>query len=617
VNRGPLILIVRVLIWSLIAEAIFASVVYGMRLRHWTWDITEPIRFQDDIHNGCFWGLSASGPEGYLNQYEKMAIQTPPSRRFLDYAPLRLIVMSRWGAWLWKHHPPDEGSSLRDAWQPEYEYTAPVLHFNAVLDGVAGVCAFFLTFIWVRRGTDAEKPMHFHGIWQGLIAAFLLWFSPAIVLSAHGWPTWDSWIVPFYLLAALLATLDCWFWAGVAVAIGAMFKGQQLMVVPVFLLWPLFQKKWGGVGKFVAGLAIAFAAIASPWLLSYLPPDKLAAARDIQQTTYWDDYPPDLFAIARLIDWAAIAWIACIVIALTAVRPLAGRFAGQRKWWKAIPAAAIVVAVTWPWVLRRNHEQWIVGIALAGAVAAAALDLPRRSLRYTVAIAIGAALLLCMDLFHGSTAWWLCGFHYGTIHWPWMIMGDTSNLPGIFELRWGWPQDVSETAFVLPAMKHLWPETEVGTKMLFNTIFTVLLLVSAVGVALQARRRDRRMLVALATPWLMFFLLPVQIHERYLLFAAGVSAICIGQSVGMTLLGGFLTFVSWIMMMNVMLEHGNLNLFSDRLATQFPSICSLNPQRYPGRGGMQQRNLPRQIPLAFSTFRPVLVCDTRAAALVL
>jgi hypothetical protein len=126
----------------------------------------------------------------------------------------------------------------------------------------------------------------------------------------------------------------------------------------------------------------------------------------------------------------------------------------------------------------------------------------------------------------------------------------------------------------LPAVKHLWPDVVVTTKTLFNTIYGVLLAVSAVGVGLQARRKDRRMLVALATPWLIFFSFPVQIHERYLLFAAGVSAICIGQSVGMALLGCFLTFVTTVMTLNVMFDHGDLAAFGQKLAEQFPRLCS-------------------------------------------
>src|SRR5579864_5834531 len=85
------------LIWLLIAAILILSYREGVRLRRWTFDITDPIRYLDDIHRGCYWGLVASGPEGYLNQYDKMEDEKPEWQDsrwvpWLDYAPLRLLV---------------------------------------------------------------------------------------------------------------------------------------------------------------------------------------------------------------------------------------------------------------------------------------------------------------------------------------------------------------------------------------------------------------------------------------------------------------------------------------------------------------------------------------------
>jgi len=571
---NSLLILVRVLLWALIAELLVASSVYGLRLRHWTWNITEPIRFESDIQRGCAWGLEASGPEGYLNQYEKMDFEQPQTDPWLDYAPLRLFVMSRWGAWLWQHHPPGANDSPWSAWQTQYDYTAPVLRFNTALDAFAAICGFFLTWLWVRRAVDPDRRTHFRGIWQGLAAALLIWFSPAILLSSHGWPTWDSWIIPFFLLAALLASLDCWACAGIALAVGAMFKGQMLLMTPVFLVWPLMQKKWEKTLRFAIAMTLIFAAIASPWLLSYLQPDKLAAARQAQQDMNVQDYPPNLFQIPRFIDWSAIAWLALMLAAIVAAPIVTARFASRSKWHRLSASAGLFLAAVWPWFLARNRAQWPIGIAAAAALAAAAILIPRKKQPLVLAAVLGAGLLMCMDLFRGSTAWWDCGFHFGTIHWPVMIMGLTDNLPGIFSRRFGWSNNVNDVAFTLPAVKHLWQDTDITSKMLFNSIFFVMLALSALGVGLQARRKDPRILVALVTPWLVFFTFPVQIHERYLLFAAGVSAICSGQSLGAALLGVFLTAVTWIMTMNVMLAHGDTSSFGDSLAQQFPRLFS-------------------------------------------
>jgi len=47
----------------------------------------------------------------------------------------------------------------------------------------------------------------------------------------------------------------------------------------------------------------------------------------------------------------------------------------------------------------------------------------------------------------------------------------------------------------------------------------------------------------MVTPWLLMYCIPTQIHERYLLFAAGASAVCIGYRLGPALLGVFLSLV--------------------------------------------------------------------------
>ena len=178
----------RVLGWLIIAAVLFFAVVEGLHLRWWVFQISDPIRFIDDDTRGCYWGLLASGPEGYLNQYDKMDPEIPEWQDqswvpWLDYGPLRLLVMREWGEWQRAYHPPDPGD-LFNAWQRPYWFNAPVLHFNAILEGFAAICAFFLTRLWVIRGSAGETHGHFHGIWQGLVAALCIWFSADIIISA-------------------------------------------------------------------------------------------------------------------------------------------------------------------------------------------------------------------------------------------------------------------------------------------------------------------------------------------------------------------------------------------------------------------------------------------------
>jgi hypothetical protein len=165
-------------------------------------------------------------------------------------------------------------------------------------------------------------------------------------------------------------------------------------------------------------------------------------------------------------------------------------------------------------------------------------------------------------------------------------MGTTSNIPALFTLRFGWPNEANDIAFTVPAIHAHWPaflasswpavDFNVSEKQMFATIFAFFLILSGIGIGLQARRNDRRILIALVTPWIMFFLIPAQIHERYLLFASGAAAICIGAGVGPALLGYFLTLASAIIYLNRLLSMSNVDLdqFGQNLSNSLPKIFS-------------------------------------------
>jgi hypothetical protein len=563
------------LLWTFIAVLASVSAIEGWALRRWVWDITDPLRFTPDTERHCYWALETTGPEGFLNQYEKMAIQTRRWDIFLDYVPLRLLVMQRWGVYLRSHFPDIASDRPENAYQRSYEFSAPLLRFNAAMDGLAAICAFFVTRHWVRQGRSNQ----YAGIWQGLIAGLLIWFNPAILLSAYAWPTWDSWIIPMFLLAALLASMDWWFCSGVALAIGAMLKGQQLAIAPVFVLWPLLQGRVGASFKWCIGLLFGMAIIASPWLVTYLPADALNAARQVQQTSWPVDYPSNLFAISRAIDWPAILWI----VGILSVISLAPKFLRRFSY---LTAAAIFLAVTWPWFLSRNHSSWPLSLFLAGMLIIAVLKLRPSRQPFILAATAGASLLLCMSLFHASNSWWTCGFVFGADRWHWFAETLTDNLPGLLLERYGWSKDPDVIIMTLAAIPRHWPTfltrwqywpavtVDLTAKTVFNTIYIVMLLVSCIGVSLQARRNDRRMLLALVTPWLVFFVFPAEVHGRYSLFFAGISAICIGESIGMFLLNLFFTALATIHILDDLLQAGDASGWSRLLWARYPNLFS-------------------------------------------
>ena len=259
------------------------------------------------------------------------------------------------------------------------------------------------------------------------------------------------------------------------------------------------------------------------------------------------------------------------------------------KWsWIAGAGILIFAAVYWPFLLHDNRPYWYLGLIGGAGLACAALFLSPRKQPYTLAATAGAGLLLCMILFHGSAAWAKCSFEFGANHWPYLSMGTTSNIPVLFTQRFGWPNDANELAFTLPAFHAHWPafiaahgwwpavDFDVSEKQLFSTLYGFFLVVSGIAVGLAARRNDRRILVALVTPWIVFFLLPAQIHERYLVFASGEAACCIGAGVGPALLGYLLTIFSSMMYMSRLLDMPNVDLdrFGQNLSDAMPRIFS-------------------------------------------
>jgi hypothetical protein len=590
--------------WSIWSQRIYILVVvtlvgcyagqYGVRFRHWMWDTTVPIRFVSDINRGFQWGQLAA-KESYLNQYEKMQPQQPTDENWLDYEPLRLAVMTCWAKWASIHFP------QVDRWDKNQSFalTAPVLHFNLFMEVVGMICAFFLTRLWYLRfnGTPQDPDSlacFFRGWVPGLAAVLLLWFNPAIVLSAYGWPTWDMWIIPPFLLAALLASLDWWFAAGIAIGVGIMFKGQQIVALPVFIIWSLMLLRPMMTVRFLGGAVIAIAIIVSPWLLTYIPAEKLADARQIQ-AIYGQaaNVPPGTFKIARSVDGPAFTWVIAVLFASTFLPyvswlTLKNTSETKSRWtkllaspraWQALAAFTAFALVVWPWLLKRNRSGWPIGVSAACLLACCVLLIRPRGIAALAATSTGIALLLCILVFHGSTAWYDCGIRFGTIHWPKMYVGLAENLPAILVNDFDWPmENLKITFFTIPAhylLNYPADAIDISIKVFLQTLFSVTLILCCLGIGGHARRRDGRILIALTAPWLMFFCFPPQIHERYLLFAAGISCICVGTSIGMSLIGILLSIVTFAMTLHTMLSSASghsRHLLSKILAGEFPSL---------------------------------------------
>jgi hypothetical protein len=268
----------------LLASFIVVLFLGGVQLRRWTGDKTRHVRFQHDIVNGFYWGsetlaearrlssdkASASSwtafCRGYFALYDRVKREAYENDYRLDYPPLRLLAMAIWAKQVRSEFPGvDDGHP---------KLVNPLLKMNLLCELISAAAIFFLVRLWVRRSSNVTRspflralPLQQRASICGLAAASVAWLEPSMILDAHGWPQWDVWILPFYLLAALAALKNRWFCCGCLLAAGAMLKGQLLFVAPFFLLWPLWQKRWTRALRVLAGFTVTAAFIVSPWLL--------------------------------------------------------------------------------------------------------------------------------------------------------------------------------------------------------------------------------------------------------------------------------------------------------------------------------------------------------------
>jgi hypothetical protein len=127
-----------------------------------------------------------------------------------------------------------------------------------VMELLGAATMFALVARWLKP--DARR-------WTlGAATAICFWLNPASIIDSHVWPHGQTWILPFYLAAILAMTEGRALTAGVIYGIGIMFKGQMLLVAPMLILWPMFDRRFGASAKVACGMVLGVALIVSPWL---------------------------------------------------------------------------------------------------------------------------------------------------------------------------------------------------------------------------------------------------------------------------------------------------------------------------------------------------------------
>jgi hypothetical protein len=464
---------------ALLALLIVALFLGGVQLRRWIGESTRHVRYQHDIVNAFYWGRetlkearrlspdeatanSSTGfLRGYLTLYDRVRHKAYDNDYGLDYPPLRLLVMAIWAREVRNQFPGvDDGHP---------KLVNPLLKINLLCELLSAVAIFCLVRLCVQRCSRTTRspllsslPLQ-HRAWIcGLAAASVAWLEPSMILDAHGWPQWDVWILPFYLLAALAALKNRWFLCGSLLAAGAMFKGQLLFVAPFFVLWPLWQKRWNRALRMLAGFIATGALIASPWLL------RTPAA------------------------WLTLASVA---------------------------GASSLLFLQWK---GRYRSPWIIGT-------------------------IGCAAFVIGAFAGGSFAWLQVGFLYGSEHYPYLVISSCYNLPSLLS-KLGWSLKDSFWSVHLGSL-----DFHLTLQWTLRLLYLGALTLCAYGAARQVRDRDPRVLIAITAPWLLMFALLGQMHERYLVWGAVVSAVALGVSLRLSIIHFIISAASTAMIVNVML----------------------------------------------------------------
>jgi hypothetical protein len=222
----------------------------------------------------------------------------------------------------------------------------------------------------------------------------------------------------------------------------------------------------------------------------------------------------------------------------------------QGKWIPALRMLAGFVATTAlivsPWLLR-TPAAWI---SVAAVIVVSLVFLLRYKLPYAdawLAGILGCAIFVVGSFTGGSFAWLQIGFIYGTEHYPYLFISSCYNLPSLLG-QVGWSLKDSLLSGRIGSL-----DLHLTLQWALRLLYLGALALSARGLTRHLRARDPRALIAIAAPWLLMFALLGQMHERYLMWGAVVSAVALGVSVRLSIIHFIISIASTAMIVHVML----------------------------------------------------------------
>jgi len=220
----------------------------------------------------------------------------------------------------------------------------------------------------------------------------------------------------------------------------------------------------------------------------------------------------------------------------------------QKRWSRALrvlagftSAAALIAS---PWVLR-TPAAWVALIAVIGASSLLLRKFPDRSA--WISGITGCAAFVIGAFAGGSFAWLQVGFLYGSEHYPYLVISSCYNLPSLLS-KLGWSLKDSFCSAHFGSL-----DFHLTLQWTLRLLYFGALTLCAYGAARQVRDRDPRVLIAITAPWLLMFALLGQMHERYLMWGAVVSAVALGVSLRLSVIHFVISTASTAMIVQVML----------------------------------------------------------------
>jgi len=222
----------------------------------------------------------------------------------------------------------------------------------------------------------------------------------------------------------------------------------------------------------------------------------------------------------------------------------------QKKWTRAVYVlagfTATVALLVSPWLLR-NPAAWIAVAVVASVSSLLFLRHRSRHPGAWIAVLTALAAFFIGAFDGGSFAWLQIGFVYGSEHYPYLFISSCYNLPSLLS-NLGWSL---KGAFWSVQFESL--HFAITLQWMLRLLYLGALALCARCAARHTRNRDPRLLIAIAMPWLLMFALLGQMHERYLVWGAVVSAIALGVSVRLSVIHFIISAASTAMIAQVML----------------------------------------------------------------